>query len=168
MALRTIREYGDDVLAKKCKDVKEITPRIQELVADMLETMYEANGVGLAAPQVGILKRVVVIDCSPEGDQPIVMINPKILETSGEQTGYEGCLSLPGKSGIVTRPNYVKAKAVDLEGNEYIIEGEELLARAICHELDHLDGHMYVEKVEGDLVDNEELMAEAEEDHEKE
>ncbi|AOZ96837.1 peptide deformylase [Butyrivibrio hungatei] len=168
MALRTIREYGDDVLAKKCKDVKEITPRIQELVADMLETMYEANGVGLAAPQVGILKRVVVIDCSPEGDQPIVMINPEILETSGEQTGYEGCLSLPGKSGIVTRPNYVKAKAVDLEGNEYIIEGEELLARAICHELDHLDGHMYVEKVEGDLVDNEELMAEAEEDHEKE
>lgn len=168
MALRTIREYGDDVLAKKCKDVKEITPRIQELVADMLETMYEANGVGLAAPQVGILKRVVVIDCSPEGDQPIVMINPEILETSGEQTGYEGCLSLPGNSGIVTRPNYVKAKAVDLEGNEYIIEGEELLARAICHELDHLDGHMYVEKVEGDLVDNEELMAEAEEDHEKE
>lgn len=168
MALRTIREYGDDVLAKKCKDVKEITPRIQELVADMLETMYEANGVGLAAPQVGILKRVVVIDCSPEGDQPIVMINPEILETSGEQTGYEGCLSLPGKSGVVTRPNYVKAKAVDLEGNEYIIEGEELLARAICHELDHLDGHMYVEKVEGDLVDNEELIAEAEEDHEKE
>lgn len=168
MALRTIREYGDDVLAKKCKDVKEITPRIQELVADMLETMYEANGVGLAAPQVGILKRVVVIDCSPEGDQPIVMINPEILETSGEQTGYEGCLSLPGKSGVVTRPNYVKAKAVDLEGNEYIIEGEELLARAICHELDHLDGHMYVEKVEGDLVDNEELMAEAEEDHGKE
>jgi peptide deformylase len=119
MALRTIREYGDEVLAKKCKDVKEITPRIKELVADMLETMYEANGVGLAAPQVGILKRVVVIDCSPEGDQPIVMINPEILETSGEQTGYEGCLSLPGKSGIVTRPNYVKAKAFDLEGKEY-------------------------------------------------
>ncbi len=168
MALRTIREYGDDVLAKKCKDVKEITPRIQELVADMLETMYEANGVGLAAPQVGILKRVVVIDCSPEGDQPIVMINPEILETSGEQTGYEGCLSLPGKSGVVTRPNYVKAKAFDLEGKEYIIEGEELLARAICHELDHLDGHMYVEKVEGDIVDNEEIMAQAEEDQEEE
>ncbi|SDA66470.1 peptide deformylase [Butyrivibrio sp. INlla18] len=168
MALRTIREYGDDVLAKKCKDVKEITPRIQELVADMLETMYEANGVGLAAPQVGILKRVVVIDCSSEGDQPIVMINPEILETSGEQTGYEGCLSLPGKSGVVTRPNYVKAKAFDLEGKEYIIEGEELLARAICHELDHLDGHMYVEKVEGDLVDNEEIMAQAEEDQEEE
>ncbi len=168
MALRTIREYGDDVLTKKCKDVKEITPRIQELVADMLETMYEANGVGLAAPQVGILKRIVVIDCSPEGDQPIVMINPEILETSGEQTGYEGCLSLPGKSGVVTRPNYVKAKAFDLEGKEYIIEGEELLARAICHELDHLDGHMYVEKVEGDLVDNEEIMAQAEEDQEEE
>ena len=159
MALRTIREYGDDVLARRCKEVKEVTPRIRELVEDMLETMYDANGVGLAAPQVGILKRIVVIDVSPEADDPIVMINPVILETDGEQTGYEGCLSLPGKSGVVTRPNYVKAKAFDLDMNEYVIEGEELLARAICHELDHLDGHMYVEKVEGDLVDNEELMA---------
>ena len=157
MAIRTIREYGDDVLAKPCKEIKEVTPKIKELVEDMLETMYEANGVGLAAPQVGILKRVVVIDVT--GEDPIVMINPVILETDGEQTGYEGCLSLPGKSGVVTRPNYVKAKAFDLEMNEYIIEGEELLARAICHELDHLDGHMYVEKVEGDLVDNEELMS---------
>lgn len=162
MAIRTIREYGDDVLAKPCKDVKEITPKIKELVDDMLETMYEANGVGLAAPQVGILKRIVVIDVT--GEDPIVMINPEILETDGEQTGYEGCLSLPGKSGIVTRPNYVKAKATDIDGTEYIIEGEELLARAICHELDHLDGHMYVEKVEGDLVDNEELMNDDEEE----
>ena len=157
MAIRTIREYGDDVLAKPCKEIKEVTPKIKELVEDMLETMYEANGVGLAAPQVGILKRVVVIDVT--GEDPIVMINPVILETDGEQTGYEGCLSLPGKSGVVTRPNYVKAKAFDLEMNEYIIEGEELLARAICHELDHLDGPMDVEKVEGDLVDNEELMS---------
>ena len=157
MAIRTIREYGDDVLAKPCKEIKEVTPKIKELVEDLLETMFEANGVGLAAPQVGILKRVVVIDVT--GEDPIVMINPVILETDGEQTGYEGCLSLPGKSGVVTRPNYVKAKAFDLEMNEYIIEGEELLARAICHELDHLDGHMYVEKVEGDLVDNEELMS---------
>ncbi len=168
MALRNIREYGDDVLARPCKEVKEITPRVRELVDDMLETMYEANGVGLAAPQVGVLKRIVVIDVSPEADQPIVMINPTILETDGEQTGYEGCLSLPGKSGVVTRPNYVKAKAIDLEGNEYVIEGEELLARAICHELDHLDGHMYVEKVQGDLVDNEDLIAKQEEDAERE
>ncbi len=162
MALRTIREYGDDVLERKCKEVKEVTPRIRELVDDMLETMYDANGVGLAAPQVGILKRIVVIDVSPEADSPIIMINPEILETDGEQTGYEGCLSIPGKSGVVTRPNYVKAKAFDLDMNEYIIEGEELLARAICHELDHLDGHMYVEKVEGELVDNEELMQDSE------
>lgn len=167
MALRTIREYGDDVLAKPCKEVKEVTPRIRELVDDMLETMYEANGVGLAAPQVGILKRIVVIDVSPEADQPLIMINPRIIEADGEQTGYEGCLSLPGKSGVVTRPNHVKARAFDLDMNEYEIEGEELLARAICHELDHLDGHMYVEKVEGDLVDNEELMAQQEEENQQ-
>ncbi len=162
MALRNIREYGDDVLARPCKEVKDITPRVKELVEDMLETMYDANGVGLAAPQVGVLKRIVVIDISPEADSPFVMINPTILEADGEQTGYEGCLSLPGKSGVVTRPNHVKAKATDLEGNEYVVEGEGLLARAICHELDHLDGHMYVEKVEGELVDNEELMADQE------
>ncbi len=168
MALRTIREYGDDVLERRCKEVKEVTPRIRELVEDMLETMYDANGVGLAAPQVGILKRIVVIDVSPEANDPIVMINPVILETDGEQTGYEGCLSIPGKSGVVTRPNYVKAKAFDLDMNEYVIEGEELLARAICHELDHLDGHMYVEKVEGELVDNEELMAQQEAEAEAE
>ncbi len=166
MALRNIREYGDDVLERSCKEVKEVTPRVRELVEDMLETMYEANGVGLAAPQVGVLKRIVVIDVSPEGDNPLIMINPTILETDGEQTGYEGCLSIPGKSGIVTRPNYVKAKAYDLDMNEYIVEGEELLARAICHELDHLDGHMYVEKVEGELVDNEELAAQQEEESE--
>ena len=164
MALRTIREYGDDVLVKNCKEVKEITPRIRELVADMFETMYEANGVGLAAPQVGILKRIFVVDCT--GEDPMVFINPEILETSGEQTGYEGCLSVPGKSGIVTRPNYVKAKAMDLDGNEFIVEGEELLARAILHENDHLNGQMYVDKVEGDLVDNEELMADSEEEEE--
>jgi peptide deformylase len=164
MALRTIREYGDDVLARPCKEIKEVTPRIRELVEDMLETMYDANGVGLAAPQVGILKRLVVIDVSPEADDPIIMINPVILETDGEQTGYEGCLSLPGKSGVVTRPNYVKAKAFDLDMNEFIIEGEELLARAICHELDHLDGHMYVEKVEGELVNNEDLVADDEDE----
>ena len=150
MALRTIRLQGDPVLEKKCKEVKEITPKIEELIDDMLETMYEANGVGLAAPQVGVLKRLVVIDI---GEGPVIMINPEILETSGEQTGDEGCLSLPGKAGCVTRPNYVKARAVDENMEEYIIEGEELMARAICHELDHLDGHMYTEKVEGQIHD---------------
>ncbi len=148
MALRKMRFEGDPVLNKVCKEVKEMTPRTRELIDDMIETMYHENGVGLAAPQVGILKRIVVIDV---GEGPIVMINPVILETSGEQTGDEGCLSVPGKAGKVTRPNYVKAKAFDENMEEYIIEGEELLARAICHECDHLDGHLYVEKVEGEL-----------------
>lgn len=150
MALRTIRIQGDPVLEKTCREITEITPKIEDLIDDMLETMYDANGVGLAAPQVGILKRLVVIDI---GDGPIVMINPVILETGGEQTGDEGCLSLPGKAGCVTRPNYVKARAFDENMEEYEIEGTELLARAICHELDHLDGHMYTERVEGPLHD---------------
>ena len=150
MAIRTIRIQGDPVLEKRCKEITEVTPKIEELINDMLDTMYEANGVGLAAPQVGILKRVVVIDI---GEGPVIMINPEILETSGEQTGDEGCLSLPGKAGQVTRPNYVKARAFDENMEEYIIEGEELMARAICHELDHLDGHMYTEKVEGQIHD---------------
>ncbi len=151
MAIRNIREIGDDVLNKTCKEVKEMTPRIKELIEDMLDTMYEANGVGLAAPQVGILKRIVVIDVT--GEDPIVMINPKIIQSDGEQTGHEGCLSVPGKTGVVTRPNYVKAVALNENMEEYEIEGTELLARAICHELDHLDGHLYVEKVEGRLMD---------------
>ena len=151
MALRNIREMGDPVLNKVCKEVKEITPRTRELIQDMIETMYDANGVGLAAPQVGILKRIVVIDCT--GEDLLVMINPKIIETSGEQTGGEGCLSVPGKSGNVTRPNYVKAIAYDENMEVFEVEGTELLARAICHELDHLDGHLYVEKVEGGLHD---------------
>ena len=148
MALRTIRIQGDPVLEKKCREITEMTPKIKELIDDMLETMYDAMGVGLAAPQVGILKRLVVIDI---GEGPIVMINPVIIETAGEQTGDEGCLSLPGKAGCVTRPNYVKARFLGEDKEEYEIEGEELLARAICHELDHLDGHMYTEKVEGPL-----------------
>ncbi|MDE7425933.1 MAG: peptide deformylase [Lachnospiraceae bacterium] len=163
MALRNIREMGDDILNKKAKKVKEMTERTRILIEDMLETMYEANGVGLAAPQVGILKRIVVIDVSPgEEPEPIILINPEILETSGEQTGYEGCLSVPGRSGIVTRPNYAKVKAQDINMEEIIIEGEELLARALCHEIDHLEGHLYVEKVEGDLISNEELYAQME------
>lgn len=160
MAIRTVRELGEECLRKKCKEIPVITPRIRMLVNDMFDTMYYTNGVGLAAPQVGILKRVVVIDC---GDDPYVLINPVILETSGEQTGWEGCLSVPGKSGMVTRPNYAKVKATNLKGEEFILEGEGLLARAICHECDHLDGKMYVDIVEGRLYDNSELMDEEEE-----
>ena len=155
MALRKIREMGDPCLTKICKEVTAMTPRTRFLIDDMIETMYEANGVGLAACQVGVLKRIVVIDTT--GEDLIVLINPEILETSGEQEGYEGCLSLPGKSGIVKRPNYVKVKALDENMQPFVLEGEELLARAICHEVEHLDGHMYVEKVEGSLVDNSEL-----------
>ena len=148
MALRTIRVEGDPVLTKKSRPVEKMTPRIGELITDMLDTMYDAMGVGLAAPQVGILKRIVVIDV---GEGPIVLINPEILETSGEQTGDEGCLSVPGMAGQVTRPNYVKVKALDVNMEEVIYEGEELLARAFCHEIDHLDGKMYTELVEGEL-----------------
>lgn len=151
MAIRNIREMGDDVLTKKCKEVTEMTQRTKELIEDMLDTMYEANGVGLAAPQVGVLKRIVVIDTI--GEDPHILINPRIVESSGEQTGQEGCLSVPGKSGCVTRPNYVKAVALDINMKPIELEGTELLARAICHELDHLDGHLYVEKVEGSLID---------------
>ena len=148
MAIRKIRELGDEVLTKPCKEVTKMTLRTKILINDMLDTMYEAMGVGLAAPQVGILKRIVVIDI---GEGPIVLINPEILETSGEQTGDEGCLSVPGMAGQVTRPNYVKVKAMDEDMNEVIYEGTELLARAFCHEIDHLDGKMYTDLVEGEL-----------------
>ncbi|MDO4331093.1 MAG: peptide deformylase [Eubacteriales bacterium] len=164
MAIRNIRTMGDPILTKQCKEVKEVTRRIGQLIDDMFDTMYEANGVGLAAPQVGVLKRIVVIDTT--GDDPIVMINPRILETSGEQTGGEGCLSVPGKTGTVTRPNYVKAVAFDENMQEYEIEGTELLARAICHELDHLDGHLYVEKVEGQLMNTDDYYEEFDPDEE--
>ncbi|MCR5405424.1 MAG: peptide deformylase [Lachnospiraceae bacterium] len=150
MALRTIRTIGDDVLTKPCKPIKEVTPRIKTLIEDMIETMYDADGVGLAAPQVGVLKRVVVIDV---GEGPFVMINPRVLETSGEQTGTEGCLSVPGKCGIVTRPEYAKVLAYNEDMEPVEIEGTELKARAMLHEIDHLDGKLYVEKVEGELQD---------------
>lgn len=148
MALRTIRTEGDPVLEKKSRPITEMTPKLRNLIVDMLDTMYDAMGVGLAAPQVGILRRLVVIDV---GEGPIVLINPEILETSGEQTGEEGCLSVPGMAGQVTRPNYVKVKALDINMEEVEYEGTELLARAFCHEIDHLDGRMYTELVEGEL-----------------
>ena len=148
MALLPILSFPDPRLRTIAKPVEEVTDEIRQLAADMLETMYDAMGVGLAAPQVGMLKRIVVIDI---GEGPIVLINPEILETSGEQTGDEGCLSVPGMAGQVTRPNYVKVKALDEDMNEVEYEGEGLLARAFCHEIDHLDGHMYTELVEGEL-----------------
>ena len=154
MALRKIRLQGDEVLAKVSRPVEKMTPRIHDLIGDMLETMYDAMGVGLAAPQVGMLKRIVVIDI---GEGPIVLINPEILETSGEQTGDEGCLSVPGKTGEVTRPNYAKVKALNENMEEIIVEGEELLARCLLHEIDHLDGIMYVDKVEGELLSTDDI-----------
>ena len=161
MAIRTIREYGDDVLGKHCKDVKHMTPGLALLINDMFDTMYEAQGVGLAAPQVGVLKRVFVVDVT--GEDPMVFINPEIYEADGEQEGYEGCLSLPGKSGIVKRPMHIRVRALDRNMKEFDMEAEELLARAICHETDHLDGRMYVELVEGELVNNEDIQREEEE-----
>ena len=155
MALRIIRilgEDGDEVLKKAAKEVKELTPRIKELIQDMFDTMHDAFGVGLAAPQVGVRKKIVVIEVD---EIPYVLINPVILEKSGEQTGPEGCLSVPGKTGTVTRPNYVKVKAFNEDMEEYIIEGTELLARCLCHEIDHLDGIMYVDKIEGELEEDE-------------
>ena len=151
MAVRQIRVMGDEILTKKCKPVKEMTGRTMDLIEDMFETMYEANGCGLAAPQVGVLKRIFVVDVD-DGNQ-YVMINPEIIAQEGEQTGYEGCLSLPGKSGIVTRPNYVKMRALNESMEPVEVEGEGLLARALCHEYAHLEGQMYVELVEGELVD---------------
>ncbi len=155
MAIRKIRIEGDPLLNKISKEVKEMTERNLELIDDMLDTMYEANGVGLAAPQVGVLKRIVVIDVSENGDDPIILINPEIIEKSGSQTGGEGCLSVPGKSGVVTRANYVKVKALNPDMEPFEIEGTELLARAFQHEIDHLDGIIYTSKVEGELSDTE-------------
>ncbi|MCD8068097.1 MAG: peptide deformylase [Lachnospiraceae bacterium] len=151
MAIRKIREIGDPVLYKISKEMSSMTLRNRMLIDDMFDTMYEADGVGLAAPQVGVLKRIVVIDVT--GEDPLLLINPVLLETSGEQTGNEGCLSVPGKTGVVTRPSHVKVRAQNKEMEWFELEADELLARAICHEVDHLDGHLYVEKAEGPLQD---------------
>lgn len=153
MAIRKIRVDGDDVLRKVCKPVDKMTGRIETLIEDMYDTMYEANGVGLAAPQVGILKRIVVIDvCDGEA---YTLINPVIVEADGEQIGDEGCLSLPGLVGTVKRPNHVICKALNENMEEITVEGEGLLARAICHELDHLEGVLYKDKVEDGLYSTE-------------
>ncbi len=160
MAIRQVRTIGDEILTKECKPVKEMTPRLRQLIDDMLETMYDSGGVGLAAPQVGILKQIVVVDVD-DGDQ-YVLINPEIIFQEGEQTGYEGCLSVPGKYGTVTRPNHVVVRALDVNREPIQVEGEEFLARALCHECAHLHGQLYVELVEGELVDADTLEDEEE------
>jgi len=144
MAFRNIRKFGDEILRKKCREVDGIDERLLTLIEDMKETMYEAEGVGLAAPQVGILKKLFVIDV---GEGPLVFINAEIIETSGSQTDEEGCLSLPGETKEVMRPNYVRARALNEKGEEFEIEAEELLARAILHEYDHLNGTLFIDRV---------------------
>jgi peptide deformylase len=152
MAIREVRIMGDPILAKECRTVEKMTDRLQVLIDDMIETMNDQNGVGLAAPQVGVLRRIAVVDIGDENGT-IIMINPEIIESDGEQCGPEGCLSLPGKQGEVKRPNHVVVSALDREMKPITIEGTELLARALCHEIDHLSGHMYTELVEGPLTD---------------
>lgn len=162
MAIRNIREDGDEVLRKVCKPVEVMTERLSTLIDDMFETMYEANGVGLAAPQVGVLRRIVVIDVMD--DNPLVLVNPEIIEKDGEQIGPEGCLSLPGIQGDVARPEHVVCKALDRDMKEITVEGEGLLARAICHELDHLDGILYKDLAIGGLYKVEPIDPEEEEE----
>ena len=151
MALRNIVQEPNETLRKKCRKVEQITDRILQLLDDMKETLAKADGVGLAAPQVGVLRRVVIIDV---GEGPMELINPEILETPGEQTGEEGCLSVAGRWGVVTRPNYVKVKAMDRQGNERIYEGEGLLARAFCHEIDHLDGRLFIDIMTQEITED--------------
>lgn len=146
MAIRTIRIKGDEVLRKNCKVVENITNRELTLIKDMQDTMYEADGVGIAAPQVGVLKRIFIVDVRDENGL-MVFINPEILETSGNQVDEEGCLSIPGEAYEVERPDYVKVKALNEKGEEFILEGEGLLARAILHENDHLNGVLYIDHV---------------------
>ena len=153
MATRTIRQVGDELLTKSCKPVKYMTPRIQTLIEDMFDTMYESQAVGLAAPQVGVLKRITVIDVDENHENPLVFINPEIIAYEGEQSGEEACLSLPGKYGIVTRPKKVTVRALDFNMEEFEITGEDLLARALCHEIDHLNGELYMDLAVGGIHD---------------
>lgn len=152
MGLRKIMTVKEPCLHKVCRPVEKFDGKLHKLLDDMKETLAEANGVGLAAPQVGILRRVVVVDT---GEEMLELVNPELLETSGEQVGSEGCLSVPGKYGIVKRPNYAKVRAYDRDGNEFEVEGEELMARCFCHELDHLDGIVYTEIMERYLTEEE-------------
>ena len=152
MGIRKIMTVKDPCLHKVCRPVEKFDKRLHKLLDDMKETLVDANGVGLAAPQVGILRRVVIVDL---GDEMLELVNPELLETSGEQEGAEGCLSVPGKYGLVKRPNYAKVRAQDRDGNWFEAEGEELIARCFCHELDHLDGIVYTEIMERFLTEEE-------------
>lgn len=161
MALRTIITEGDPVLAKVCRPVEKFDDRLHTLLDDMKETLAVSNGVGLAAPQIGILRRVALV---MDADENVIeLINPTIIKEEGEQTGLEGCLSVPGKYGVVTRPMKVTVRAQDRNGNTFEVSGEELTARCFCHELEHLDGHLFVERAE-ELYTPEELDAMAEEE----
>ncbi|MBR2131001.1 MAG: peptide deformylase [Oscillospiraceae bacterium] len=153
MAIRKIVTQGDEILTKKCREVTEFNQRLHDLLDDMADTLEESGGVGLAAPQVGVLRRVVLVINDEE--EILELINPEIIETDGEQTGPEGCLSVPGKFGMVTRPNFVRVRAQDRFGDWYEAEGEELTARCFCHELEHLDGHLYVEHIDHFLTEEE-------------
>lgn len=162
MAIRNIVTVGDPVLGKVCRKVLRFDDRLHVLLDDMADTLYEANGVGLAAPQVGVMRRVVIVDA---GEELLELVNPELIHVEGEQTGMEGCLSVPGKYGIVTRPMKATVRAQDRFGDWFEVEGEELIARCFCHELDHLDGHLYTEKAEKMLTPEEvqELIAQEEE-----
>ena len=153
MAIRRIVKEGDETLRKISRPVKQVDKRILTLIDDMRQTMYANDGVGLAAPQVGILRRAVVIDV---GDGLVELVNPVIVESDGQQSGPEGCLSIPGRSGVVTRPNHVKVRAQDPEGNPVELEAQEFFARAVCHELDHLDGVLYVDKMDREILEGDE------------
>ena len=168
MAIREIRKEGDPILRKECKPGKEMNERMKILVGDMFDTMYEAEGVGLAGPQVGILRKIFVVDVGAEEPDPMVFINPEILEKSGEQTGSEGCLSVPGYQGEVTRAEHIKVRALNENMEPFELEADGLLARCIQHEEDHLHGTLYVDKVNGELVDLSELEAQSEEGGEEE
>ncbi len=163
MAIREIRKEGDPVLRKQSKPVKEMNERLKELIEDMFDTMYEANGVGLAAPQVGILKQMCVIDCGTEEPEPLVMINPEVEAYGEEVTGYEGCLSVPGYQGMVKRPGHVRAKYLDENFEECEIEADGLLAKCIQHETDHLKGILYIDKLVSELEEVKEDEEEKEE-----
>ncbi|WP_295585240.1 peptide deformylase [uncultured Oscillibacter sp.] len=154
MALRKIVEQGDPCLNKVCRPVTEFNKRLHELLDDLVETLADANGAGLAAPQVGVLRRVCVV-MDEDSEEYLELVNPEIIAQSGEQTGLEGCLSVPGKWGIVTRPERVRVRAQDRDGNWFEVEGEELTARAFCHEIEHLDGHLYTEHIDHFLTDEE-------------
>ncbi len=164
MAIRKIVELGDEKLRKHAKPVEKFDLRLRILLKDMADTMYKANGVGLAAPQVGILRRAVVVDVGNEESRLFELVNPEIIAFEGEQEGPEGCLSIPGRSGIVKRPNKVTVRAQDSRGNPMEITAEGFLARAFCHEIDHLDGILYIDKMEREIFPEDE---EAEEETEE-